>query len=443
MEYLVLAAVVLVLVLLNGVFVAAEFALLSVPPTQLERLAKEHKWAARMLHTLQDTRSQDRYIAVAQVGISLASLGLGMYGEHALADALVHEFHMEGPMAHGLATAIALAVLTYLHIVVGEMVPKSMALMHPLVTARWLELPMTICGWILGPLVWILNHLGNLVLRVLGLPVSQELSLVYSPEELRLVFEESHEEGLLQGEQHEWLQSLLDLRERSVRQVMVARTRVVGLPVEAGFAEAMELVRDEGYTRYPVYEKDLDHIVGVVHVRDLYGAARRGTRDVTMRDLMRLMPYLPESMHLDQVLERMRAEKAHLAVVVDEHGGTGGIVTLEDLVEEIFGEVFDEFDVEEGEPIAELGSDEWSVEGDVLLEDLSETLDRELQREEIETVSGLVLDLLQRPPVVGDRVEWQGVSFEVEEVADMAALRCRVRRGPAPEPPPPVSGAGS
>lgn len=438
MEYLVLAGVVVVLVLLNGVFVAAEFALLSVPPTQLEKIAGEQKWAARMLHTLHDTRSQDRYIAVAQVGISLASLGLGMYGEHALAEALVP--HLEGlqlkeAVAHGVATAVALGILTYLHIVIGEMVPKSVALMYPMITARWLELPMTVCGWILGPLVWVLNHLGNLVLKILGLPVSQELSLVYSPEELRLVFEESHEEGLLQGEQHEWLQSLLGLSERAVRQVMVSRTRVEGLPAEASLPQAMDRVREEGYTRYPVYEKDLDHILGVVHVRDLFGAARRGAREATMRELMRQVPYLPESMHLDQTLERMRAEQAHLAVVVDEHGGTAGIVTLEDLVEEIFGEVFDEFDAEESLPVVELGPDEWRVEGDVLLEDLSETLDRDLRREEIETVSGLVLDMLQRPPVTGDRVEWQGVAFEVEDVADMAALHCRVRRGPRPDTP--------
>lgn len=349
MEFLVLAGVVAVLVLLNGVFVAAEFALLSVPPTQLETLARTEPWAGRLLNTLKDTRSQDRYIAVAQVGISLASLGLGMYGEHALAKALLP--HLEGlqmqeAVAHGLATAVALGALTYLHIVVGEMVPKSLALMHPVLTARMLELPMWLCGVLLGPLVWILNHLGNLVLRMLGLPVSQELSLVYSPEELRLVFEESREEGLLPKEQHEWLQSLLDLRGRAVRQVMVARTRIVGLAAEAPLREALGRVRQEGYTRYPIFERDLDHLVGVVHVRDLFGAARRGAWEVPMRELMRRMPYLPESMHLNMALERMRTEKVHMAVVVDEHGGTAGLVTLEDLVEQIFGEVLDEFDQE-------------------------------------------------------------------------------------------------
>ncbi len=262
------------------------------------------------------------------------------------------------------------------------------------------------------------------------LPISQDLSLVYSPEELRLVFAESRQEGTLPAAQHEWLQSLLGLRQRTVRQVMVARTRVVGLPLEASVLEALQRVRQEGYTRYPLFEGDMDHLVGVVHVRDLFGSLRRGHGDAPIRTLMRACPYLPESLHLDQALERMRSEQAHLAVVVDEHGGTAGIVALEDLVEEVFGEVFDEFDEDEPVPVGELAPGEWSVQGDVLLEDLSETVGCDLQREGVETVSGLVLDLLERPPVVGDVVQWQGVTLEVWEVADMVAAICLVRRRP-------------
>lgn len=437
MSLLGLLGVVLALVLLNGLYVAAEFALLASPVVQLERRAAREPWAARMLATLRDASRQDHYIAVAQIGITLASLGLGMYGEHALAESflpLVAHLPLGEALAHGLATGVSLGLLTYLHIVLGEMVPKSLALLHPLPTARWVEIPMRVSGFVLAPLVWVLNALGNLALRLLGLPVSQEISLVYSPEELRLVFEESRDEGLLQDEQHQWLQSLLGLRDRSVRQVMVARTRVVGLPADATVSDAFLRIREEGYTRYPLYEGDLDHLVGMVHIRDLFLALSRGRREVRLRDLMRPCLYLPESLHLDQAFERMRSERAHLAVLVDEHGGTAGIVTLEDLVEEVFGEVFDEFDADEILPVRSCGPEEWQVRGEVLLEDLSETLDRDLAREGVETVSGLVLDLLERPPRVGDRVQWREVAFLVEEVADLVASRCRVTRNLQVEP---------
>ncbi len=436
MSFLVLGGIILALILFNALYVAAEFALLAVQPTQLEQKAGQEPWAARMLAVLHDSARQDHYIAVAQVGITLASLGLGMYSEHALAGLFLP--YLEGlPLgqvaAHGLATGLSLLLLTYLHIVLGEMVPKSLALMHSLATARFVELPMRLSAFLLGPMVWALNSLGNLILRLLKLPISQDLSLVYSPEELRLVFAESREGGALAPEQHEWLQSLLGLRERTVRQVMVARTRVVGLSVEATVLEGLERVREEGYTRYPLFEGDLDHLMGVVHVRDLFGALRRGSRDRPIRDLMRSCPYLPESLHLDQALDRMRAEQAHMAVVVDEHGGTAGIVTLEDLVEEVFGEVFDEFDDDEPPPVGEVGPGEWTVQGDVLLEDLTETVGRPVMRDGVETVSGLVLDLLERPPEVGDKIRWQGVTFEVWDVADMVAALCLVRLDPEPE----------
>jgi len=437
MSLVILLAVVLVLVLFNAVFVAAEFALLGVQPAQLHKQASTEPWAARMLATLHDSARQDHYIAVAQVGITLASLGLGMYSEHALAGLFLPLLVSLGGLgeaaAHGLATGLSLLLLTYVHIVLGEMIPKSLALMHPVATARWVDLPMRFSGLVLGPLVWALNSLGNLVLRLMKLPISQDLSLVYSPEELRLVFAESRQEGALPAEQHGWLQSLLGLRERTVRQVMVARTRIVGLALETPVLEALHRVREEGYTRYPLFEGDLDHLVGVVHVRDLFAALRRGQGSASVHTLMRACPYVPESLHLDQALERMRSEQAHLAVVVDEHGGTAGIVTLEDLVEEVFGEVFDEFDGDEPVPVAELAPGEWSVQGDVLVEVLSQTVGWDLEREGVETVSGLVQDLLERPPVVGDVVEWRGVTLEVWEVADMVAAICLVRRGAEPE----------
>ena len=431
-EWIVLAAVVTVLVAVNGVFVAAEFAILSVPRTLLEGRAQAgERWAVRLLTIVSEASRQDRYIAVAQVGITLASLGLGMYGEHMLARLLAPHLAflagLQDVAAHGIATTLALAFLTFWHIVAGEMVPKSVALLHPVSTARFVMPIMSFTGMLLLPLVWLLNHAGNRVLRWLGMPVSSHINPTRSTEEIGLLLEESHDEGLLEPVEYSWMKHLIRLGDRTLRQAMVPRVRVVGLPSTATVAEALPLIRSEGYTRYPVLEGDIDHPLGILHVKDVYRLVGEGRGGTPVVDALRLMPLLPASMPLDIALERIRADRVHLVGVIDEHGGVAGIVTVEDIIEEVFGEVRDEYDEGETSPTERLGPTSWRVRGDFLLEDLSDTVGHPVTHPEIETLSGLVFHLLGRPPQEGDVVCQQGVEITVEGIDDLMARSCVVR----------------
>ena len=431
-ELLLLFLVITVLLLLNGLYVAAEFAVISLPKVTLEQKSAEgDSNAKRYLAVVTNSMAQDRYIAVAQMGITLASLGLGMYGEHSLAHWLSPYFHGLGGLsdvaAHSTATVISLIFLTFWHIVIGEMVPKSLALLHPLTTAKYLWWPMRISGWLLAPLGWLLNNLGALLLRMMGLPVSPDLSIVYSPDELRMVMDESRDEGLLPAGQHQMLERVMDFGERPLRVVMIPRTHIVGLPHTATVREAVELLKAEEFSRYPIYEGDRDNIVKLLHVKDLFAALRRGELERPAVEVAHAVEFLPESLPLDEALERMRSANAHFAVVVEERGGTAGIVTGEDLIEELFGEILDEFDQEEVALFEQL-EDGWRVSGQLSLFDLDEVLERSVSRgEEADSLSGLLAELMHRVPEKGDVVEHDGFRFEVETMDEQKAVAyCKI-----------------
>lgn len=431
-EVLFLFIVVTVLLVLNGMFVAAEFAIISIPRIKLEHEAAQgNQGAQRLLTVVSNSLSQDRYIALAQMGITLASLGLGMYGEHALAGLIAPYLEQYGTLgtvaAHSLATLLSLLFLTFWHIVAGEMIPKSLALLYPMPTALTLWWPMKICGFVLAPLSWVLNGIGNLMLRLLGLPVSQDLALVYSPEELRMVMEESRDEGLLPPEQHQMLERVIDFGERPLRLVMIPRTQIVGLSDEALVSDAIEVLKAEEYSRYPVYHGDRDNITGYVHVKDLFAALRRGELDRKVSEICHELAFLPESLPLDEAMDRLRAANAHMAVVVEDRGGTAGIVTAEDLIEELFGEIRDEFDLEEVALVEKL-KDGFRVSGQLRLFELEEILDRPINTgsDDAETVSALLSDLLHKVPDAGDELEHDGFRFRVESMTQHTVEFCLI-----------------
>ena len=426
MELALLLVVSFALIFANGFFVAAEFALISAPKPRLEQLAQEgNRVAALALATASTVSRQEHFVATSQLGLSLASLFLGMYAEHGLVGYFAERLPMAHP--HVVASVIVLAFLTFWHIVLGELVPKSIGLLRAEPVILMLIRPMLVLGRIFAPLVWVLSRIGQGVLRLLRLPASHDVSFVYSSEELRLIMEESHEKGMLEGEEHELMQNVIDFGERAVRQVMVGRTRIVGVPVDATVDEALKLVVAEGYTRYPVYERDMDHIVGMVHVKDLIRSRRRFPGDRPVRQIKRDLPFVPETMLTDEVFEKMRDERVQMVVVFEENGGTAGLVTMEDLVEEVFGEVRDEFDAEEVEPITTLPDGSLRVQGDVPLEDVADAFDRDdCEWEGIDRVTGLVVDELGRPPRVGDVVENQNLRIVVESVLDKTVGMARV-----------------
>ena len=422
------------LIAVNAFFVLAEFVAISVTPVQLEQEFKEHKWARSLHEVLTDSIKRDRYIVVAQLGVTCASLVLGYVSEEALAHQLLAlagwcGYEIEHIAAHGAATFLSLAIITYLHVVLGEMVPKRLGIDNPMKYARLVERPMYWCGVILWPVVWFLNDcVSNTVLRSLNLPVSQEVEK-YTPEDLLLAFDESSERGQLEDKYNDWCQNVIELSKHTLRQVMTPRVKVVGIAKEATIEQALAVVQEEGYSRYPIYDGNLDHIVGMVHVRHLFKARWDGHQG-TMDDIKRECASFPESMDLNDALEKMRSNCWHMVSVVDEFGGIAGIATLEDIIEEIFGEVFDEFDGEETEPIKaddSKGPGYWLVEGSVMLDDLGEEVDIEIEREEVYTVGGLVMDQLDRLPKRGDKVTIdEGLEFEVLEIRDMVPALCRV-----------------
>ncbi|MEX2229309.1 MAG: hemolysin family protein [Dehalococcoidia bacterium] len=434
MSALIPIVVVLALIALNGLFVAAEFAIVGAPRATLGRRAAEgHRVARVIVDMLSNPRDQDRYIATAQLGITFASLGLGMYGEHMLAHWIAARIELWESVptwvaAHTVASVTAIAVLTYFHIVIGEMVPKSLALQHAEGTALGVTPVMLWVRRLLFPLVLVLNAVGNALLRLLGIDRSQgSQERYYSAEELEFVVEESLQGGLIDRGSVRVLRKLFDLGALTAEDVMVPRVQVQGIRVGTPADEIAVLLREQTHTRYPVYREDLDDIVGVVHVRELVALVTSGA---SLTASVRPVPFVPSSTPLDTVVKRMRDQLVQFAVVLDEHGGTAGIITPDDVSAEILGRV-DESDAN-GE-IFEDAAGRLHVAGTVRLAELGERLRRSVTHDDIETVSGLVLAMLERPPRMGDTVTYEGTRLMVSRVDGKGVAEAIVL--PVAEPP--------
>jgi len=421
--------IITVLILLNGVFVAAEFAIVGAPRPAIDALAAQgHRLARLVQGVLRDPQKQDRYIATAQLGITVASLGLGMYGEHVLADAIYGLLGASGAPAfvvsHGVASVAAVTILTYFHIVVGEMVPKSLALQRAEHMALWITPPMLWIKNLLFPVVVALNGLGNLLLKAFGVNRrAQTTERFYTPEELQLIVQESEELGALRAESSQMLQELFEFGDLSAGEVMVPRVRITGIPAGTVPERIRALLTETPHTRYPIYGKDLDDIVGMVHIKDLL---RLLLQDAPVTaDHARPVPVVPETAELDSVLAVMRRDRTQMAVVIDEHGGTAGIVTLEDLFEEVVG------DIEEGPGAAvQVYRDREGrlrVPGTMRVDEVGQEFDLDLEHEDVDSVSGLILMLLGRPPVVGDSVRYGRLQFDVTAVKGHGVQEAAVR----------------
>jgi CBS domain containing-hemolysin-like protein len=430
-EIIVPLVIILALVLANGLFVAAEFAIVGAPRSSIDHQAAQgSRLAQRVARILEDPTRQDRYIATTQIGISVASLGLGMYGEHILAEWIAAwlEPYDANPWiaAHAMASVTAVAILTYLHIVIGEMVPKALALQSADRTVLYVSPAIEALELALKPLVIALNAIGNALLRLVGVRREIEAERYHTPQELEFIVRESQEGGMLRGESGQILRELFEFGDLTAGEVMVPRVLLVGIPLGAEPDELRALVRAQPHTRYPVHSGDLDNIVGSLHIKQVLRLLVTN-RPVTSRDA-RPLPYIPGPTPVDEVIAAMRRARAQMAVVMDQHGGTAGLVTIEDLFEEVVGEI------EEGRSSASVtkeAPDRIRVRGTVRLTEMGEALGCSLEHEKATTVSGLVLLLLRRPAAVGDVVQWRGTRIEVTAVAGRGVAEAVATKLPA------------
>ncbi len=419
-------SLIFLLILLNGLFVASEFATVVAPKLSIEKLALEGNRTAKQIYSvIKEPLLQDRYIAASQVGITAASLALGMYGEQVIATWIVHYLHLVVPLEittiHALASALSLALLTYLHIVFGEMIPKSLALQKSEAVMFFLIGPMLFFMKVFRPIIFILNETNNFLLRsLIGIDRSKSTFPAFSSDEIQLILKESESEGIISDEIGSVIDQLFDFGELVAEDIMVPRVHILAVPIRPTKAQVLEIVRQANHSRYPVHTGDKDSIVGTVHVKDL-AAFLEAADDRTL--IIRPVPYVPQSSTLQSVLESMRQFRTHLAIVLDEHGGTAGIISIQD----IFGELIGEID-ESSAPnqIETLDDNSVRVLGTLRLDELAAYLGLAIEEEGIDTISGLVLDQLGRPPRVGDRFNFKNLSIEVINVKGRGAQSCIV-----------------
>lgn len=425
-----LAAVVL-LVLTNAFFVAAEFALVSVRRTRIAELVARGNVSAVAVQKA--IENPDRVIAATQLGITLASLGLGWVGEPALSH-LLYPFiekiplEIQSEVSHSLSAGIAFAAITFLHVVAGELAPKSIALQDPERTSLVVAAPTLWTAAIFKPLIWALNGTGNVLLRLIGVQPASGHQLVHSVEEIKMLVSASAEGGVIEPPEREMIESVFDFGELLVRQVMVPRTEIVAVEANTPIEEVLGLVTQTTYTKLPVFEKDLDQVLGVLHIKDLLRfLCQPDNQNRTARSLMRETLFVPETLPVKTLLRQFRDNHQHIAIVLDEYGGTAGLVTLEDLLEEIVGEVSDPFDA--GTPqILTLADGTTLIDGLTLIEDVNEKLGLDLEDPHYDTIAGYMLGKLGRIPKVGEAYESAGMRFQVEAMDGLRIAKISFRR---------------
>ena len=414
--YLLLA---LLFIIANGFFVAAEFAIIKVRPTQLAEMAAEGSTRARMARRI--IKKLDSYLSATQLGVTLASLALGWVGEPAFESLIQPRLAFLGvysvPVSHTIAASIAFILISSLHIIFGELGPKYLAIDKTLGTALWSAHFLRAFYVVMYPIIWTLNRTTNAVLRVVGIKPASSNEMAHSQEELRLIL--AHSE-ILSEENREIIEGVFQFSKRTARQIMVPRTDVSVLSTTKSIEENLEIIRTTRHTRYPLCDGTLDQTIGLIHVKDLFLAQLRGPGR-TMMELKRDVLFVPENSTVDALLSQFIEHKTHMAIVLDEYGGASGIVSLENITEELFGQIQDEFDRERPE-IEPLGNGRYRVRGDYLIEDLADRLKIDVGEPAEETIGGYVAARLGREVVPGDLTQLGDLAIEV-----LDAERFRVR----------------
>ena len=408
------------LLFINGFFVAAEFALVKVRRTRLEQLVNDGNKRAKTALKLTD--NVNKMLAAAQLGVTIASIALGWVAEATMVQLVtpVIKFIPLGHIAvHAVAIPVSFLLVTYFHVLLGEQLPKCLALKHTENLALLIASPMDMFISLFKPLVWILQVSGDRLLKILHAD-SEDASLVHSTEELDMLVDVSYNEGVLNETEAEMLHNMFKFSDLMAKQVMIPRTDMICVPEDISYDDINKLALENGYTRYPVYEKEnIDKIIGFIHVKDLYAIAMT-KEEYSVQSLLRPIILIPETMTLDNLMMEFKKLHSQMAVVVDEYGGTAGLITLEDVLEEIIGEVQDEFDEEEeAVNIEELGDNKYLANAMMRMDELAEFFGLNpdfLEEDDVETIGGLVVKILGRIANVDDTVSFKGLTFTVKEV---------------------------
>lgn len=408
------------LVLLNGFFVAAEFAIVKVRGSQIEIKAKTGSHVAKVAKHM--TSHLDGYLAATQLGITLASLGLGWVGESVMSNAVFKLFSFLAiPISESVATSaghvIAFLIITFLHIVFGELAPKSLAIQRPVNTTMAIALPLQFFYLLFRPFIYVLNGLANVILKMFGISPVDGHEAVHSSEELQYILDQGKESGAIDTAEHELIKNVFDFNERVVKNIMVPRTKIVAIEISATQDDLLNTIVNEGYSRIPVYEETIDKIVGIVHAKDILTLIAKKTT-VSIEDIIRTPFFVPESKKINNLMAEMKLKRMQIAIVLDEFGGTAGMVTLEDIVEELVGDIQDEYDEEK--PVVEKVSDnEYIITASATVYDVNEFLPHDLpEDEDYDTIAGLVSEIFGKIPDVGETQIFNGYNFTILKKVD-------------------------
>ncbi|MFT8352255.1 hemolysin family protein [Clostridium saccharoperbutylacetonicum] len=402
--------IVIFLVFMNGFFVATEFAMVKVRKSRVETLALDGNKNAK--YTLKIVKDLNSYLSACQLGITLASLGLGWVGEPAFADMLrplINLFNLPEITLHSISVVLGFSIITGLHIVLGELVPKSLAIISAEKIALYTGLPLMVFYKITYPIMWSFNHSTNLVLKMFGISQVDEQEAAHTDEEIKLLVEDSYKHGLIDQTELTFVDNIFDFSEKTVREIMIPRTDMACVFIEDSFEEIVKYVLEEQLTRYPICKDSKDNVIGFIHIKDLFKLKIEGNENI--EGIIREIKFVPESLSISELFTAFKEEKAQMAIIIDEFGGTSGLVTTEDILEEIVGEIQDEFDNDGEEDIIQTENGSYVVDGKVILSDINELLETDIQDENIDTIGGWIYFQLGSYPKVKQKFTYENYEF--------------------------------
>lgn len=403
---------VFLLILMNGFFVATEFSIVKVRKSKIETLVSEGNKNAK--YALKVVNNLNSYLSACQLGITLASLGLGWIGEPAVADVLMPLFtffKVPSSIAHSIAFLLGFAIITGLHIVLGELCPKSIAIISTEKIVLSTSLVLIIFYKVTYPIMWAFNHSTNLVLKIFGINQVEDHEEAHTDEEIKLLVEESYEHGLIDQTELTFVDNIFDFSETTVKDVMIPRTDMICIYIDDTFDEIIQVALEHQLTRYPVCKEGKDNVIGFIHIKDLFKQKIQGNNH-NIRDILREIKFVPESLSISDLFKIFQKEKTQMAIVIDEYGGTSGLLTIEDILEEIVGDIHDEFD-EDGKEIYKTEDNDYIIDGKVVIDDINKLLDISIEDENIDTIGGWVYSQLSSYPKVNDKVIFDNYEFSV------------------------------